>query len=112
MKQVKVFVAMFFVCVLSACALADVKKEERPKDEQYLPFMIMFKADGTPVITGRDGEVVQGEEVSFPVKATSVDSLETISFIKYTGSCKVIMYIAGKYLQYTLPDWYCEQETN
>ena len=110
MKPLKIASALGFSCILSACATAGVKKEDSTNVSQaeYLPFVVLFKADGTPVIKGRDGVDIQGEEVTFPVKATAIESLETISYIKYKGSCKVVMYIAGKYIQYTLPDIYCQ----
>lgn len=111
MKLVNVSVLFATLTFLSGCAIAGggYKDEPRVEEEEYLPFFIAIKADGTPVIKGYDGEIYEGREASFPIKSTRIESFQTISYVKYRGSCKIVMDLNGKKFEYVLPDSYCEQ---
>jgi len=114
MKTLNLVMALSVSALLSACAIAgDVTKHDPKKptvqQEEYLPFYIAIKADGTPVIKGRDGEMYTGEEISLPLKSTLIESFQTISYIKYHGSCKIVIDMNGKKLEFVLPDSYCAQ---
>lgn len=113
MKLINLIFALSLSGLLSACAIAgdgnkyDQENPTEQKDE-YLPFYIAIKTDGTPVIKGRDGEVFPGEEVSLPIKSTLIESFQTISYIKYHGSCKIVVDMDGKKIAFILPDSYCQ----
>lgn len=97
---------------LSACAIADVKQQtpEKERPQKYLPFVLGFTAEGLPVVMDKSGNPIEPERASLPVKATEIEALQTISYIKYKGSCKILMYMGGKYYQFVLPDEYCKQQ--
>lgn len=109
-----IVMALGLSATLSACAIAgdatryDPKEDTQDKKTEYLPFVIAIKVDGTPVIKGRDGKEYTGEEVSLPLKSTLIESFQTISYIKYHGSCKIVIDMNGKKLEFVLPDSYCE----
>lgn len=113
MKIMNLIMALGFSVSLSACAIASDTTRYDPKKPQgerteYLPFVIAIKTDGTPVIKGRDGMEYTGEEVSLPLKSTLIESFQTISYIKYHGSCKIVIDMNGKKLEFVLPDSYCK----
>lgn len=113
MKVFNLLLALFVSVSLSACAMAGGTKErEQPpvvKKEEYLPFYIAIKADGTPVIKSYDGKEYPGSEVALPIRSRLIERFETISYIKYHGSCKIVMDLNGKKFEYILPDEYCSQ---
>lgn len=63
--------------------------------DEYLPFYIAFKADGTPDIRainqdGWSAKVVDVKDDEFPIKA-NIKRVETITFVTYEGSCDILI---------------------
>lgn len=109
MKFKSVFLAHAFLA-LSACAVAGDYKQDTPRvEKELLPFSIGFRLDGTAVVLDENNKVVQPKEVSLPTKAEAIEALGNISYVKYKGSCKVMMVIGGVYYLFDLPKAYCDQ---
>lgn len=103
--------------LVAACGDADNGKgdeatpprQETPQQgtEPYLPYSIRFNDDGTPVLVDEKGVMIQAEEKPFPLESTEIQNLQTMSAMKYKGSCKQVYYINGKYYVVNLPPQYC-----
>lgn len=63
--------------------------------DEYLPFFIAFKTDGTPDIRainqdGWSAKVVDVKDDEFPIQA-KIKRVETMTFVTYEGSCNIIV---------------------
>ena len=75
-----------------------------PAKGEFAPFQIKFKADGTPVLFGRDGKQLKGVRVSFPRKATQIRQLYSFTAVEAFGSHYLVMEVApGFYMCFDLP---------
>lgn len=103
--------AFLTAAFLSSCAIAEKgKNQPYPEPEpEFLPIVMKFKIDGTPVIEMKDGSALEGKAIRPPIRTTLVESFETFSFIKYKGSCKMSFLVAGEIIEYDLPEKYCKQ---
>ena len=113
MKLAKSMAALSVTAALSACAMAggstDYKPDRpAPTESEYLPFYIAIKTDGTPVVVGRDGKEYEGKPVSFPLNASRIDVFKTFAYVKYKGSCEIVMDLDGQKISFSLPDSYCK----
>ena len=100
---------LFIMAIVSLSACSHMKDNIKgvPTPDNTVPFSIGFDLEGKPVIFDQKGKRIRPQAVDFPVKATEVQSMETITAIAIKGSCFWLVYAAGKYYQIPLPDSYC-----
>lgn len=119
MNSKKSLVTLVSTFLLISCATAGVDKKvpdyptkepEHSKHEEYLPIVMRFKRDGTPQIFRADGTIIKGEKVRPPIKTTQIESFETISYIKYAGSCKLSFLVDGEMVEFGIPHQYCSHK--
>lgn len=118
MKSKKSLVTLISTVLLISCATAGVEnqeskysgKEPRHGDSELLPIMVRFKMDGTPVIVREDGALIKGKKIRPPIKTTEIESFETISYIKYSGSCKLSFLVNGSISEFSIPHQYCSHK--
>ncbi len=88
---------------LAACADESKEPETRPIDRKLLPFSIGFDLDGQPVVLDEKGNRIEPTQVTFPIKATEIESVDSISMVQYKGSHVKLIKIGNKYYAIPLP---------
>ncbi|AUM11817.1 hypothetical protein [Ketobacter alkanivorans] len=96
------YVLLGMAISLSACA-----DEKRPQDTvpstELRPYSIGFEKDGTPVVLDAKGNIIEPSDVKFPIKATEIESVESITLVQYRGSHVQLMKIGGRLYAIPLP---------
>ena len=117
----KVIVAAPLLLSLAACELMPPMKD-RPtsppatnqdqgngneKPGRFLPYSIRFDKEGKPVIVDQKGNAIAVKEVKPPLRATALESIQSMGSVIYKGSCKQVFNIGGKLYEVDLPPQYC-----
>jgi len=119
MKSKKSIVTLISTVLLISCATAGVENKEKDystklpqqsKDSEFLPIVVKFKHDGTPVFFRADGALIKGKKIRPPIKTTEIESFETISYIKYSGSCKLAFLVDGSMSEFSVPHQFCSHK--
>ena len=79
------------------------------KPGRFLPYSIRFDKDGKPLIVDEKGKVIPGAVVKTPLRATAVESIQSMGSVIYKGSCKQVFSIGGRLIEVDLPPQYCTQ---
>ncbi|WP_290581805.1 hypothetical protein [Ketobacter sp.] len=66
-----------------------VKPIKEASTDEYMPFFVAFKKDGTPVIYSRDGVALENRPLKFPLTTSKVYNVKTYTFGAVEGSCDV-----------------------
>lgn len=89
-KNANLKTAILLALVIPLYACAQEAKEDKPKPNpdgrQYQPFSIKFDLDGTPVLLDAAGEVIKPQVLQYPIKATSIERVDSVVILQATGS--------------------------
>ncbi|MCG8533986.1 MAG: hypothetical protein MI808_02725 [Pseudomonadales bacterium] len=95
-----VFAGLLAVSV-SACS------QEKPttpkKGDDLLPFNVSFDRNGAPVLVDENGEKIKPVEVEFPIKATAVERIDTVTIVQIRGSHFKMVKIGSTYYKLVMP---------
>lgn len=115
----RILMALFLAAVLGACDLMPSRSPAPPPttdpgqspdgSRHYLPYSIRFDKKGAPVVVDQNGNSIPVVEVQPPLKATALESIQSMSSVIYKGSCKQVFYIGGKLYEVNLPPEYCQE---
>lgn len=90
--------------LVSLTACADEEKEPpREPNKDLLPFSVGFTLEGEPVVLDANGERIPPTEVAFPIKATAIERVDSVTLVQYRGSHVQLIKVAGKYFAIPLP---------
>lgn len=120
MKILKIFqynTKRFLIVILTAIPLiACAEMKEKPdtghssssgNNISDFQFSVTANKDGTlrPVVTSKDGTQLSGERIprGQPVKASSIEEMETITVVRAKGSHYFIVSIGGENYKFNLP---------
>ncbi len=82
---------------LSACA-EEIRTEPTTPARDLMPFSIGFDLKGEPVLLDEKGNRIPPSDVQFPIKATAIESVDSITMVQYRGShVKLIKTSVGWY---------------
>lgn len=98
----KVVVLASVAFSLAACA-DDKTSEPAQPAKDMMPFSIGFDLKGEPVLLDASGSRIPPTEVDFPIKATAIEQVESITLVQYVGSHVKLVKIGGKYYAVPLP---------
>lgn len=103
MESLKIRVLSFVTVVMSlfvtSCVTAEsivvnnptsvpsVKPIRDASSEEFMPFFVAFKKDGTPVVYTKDGTPLESRPLKFPLETTKVYNIKTYTFGAVEGSC-------------------------
>lgn len=87
---------------LSACA-EETKIEPTTPARDLMPFSIGFDLKGDPVLLDEKGNRIPPSDVQFPIKATAIESVDTITMVQYRGSHVKLLKTSGGWYAIPLP---------
>lgn len=104
-NKFKVALLMALLVPLLACAQEDGedKRKPNPDEKKYQPFSIRFDMDGNPVLLDKDGKFIRPEVLPFPIKATSIERVDSIVIVQATGSHFKVIKANNKEYKIPLP---------
>lgn len=95
---------MAVLMVLSVSACAEEEKPTRPiGNADLVPFFIGFTGDGKPVVIDENGDVIEPTRVDFPIKATAIESMGSITMVQYRGSHFKLIKVGNSVYSIPLP---------
>ncbi|KAF0191428.1 MAG: hypothetical protein FD165_1762 [Gammaproteobacteria bacterium] len=86
---------------IGACAEMPMKGSQGMSSNDMSVVQISFDGKGALVIKDSEGKVVKPARVEFPIKATAIEEIETITLIRVRGSHYYLMRVGGTY--YSIP---------
>lgn len=91
------FCASLMTVSLSACA-EETRTEPTTPTRDLMPFSIGFDLKGEPVLLDEKGKRIPPSDIQFPIKATAIESIDSITVVQYRGShVKLVKTSAGVY---------------
>lgn len=87
---------------LSACA-EESRTEPPQPSRDLMPFSIGFDLKGDPVLLDEKGNRIPPTDVQFPIKATAIESVESITLVQYRGSHVKLIKTSGGWFTVPLP---------
>ena len=101
-KSVAVIVLM--ALSFSACSKEDdVSHSGHNTNKNLLPFSIAFDLKGNPLLVDQEGNRIKPTDVQFPIKATAIERIDSISIVQYRGSHITLVKIGNRYYPMPLP---------
>lgn len=95
---------IFVVMALTySCAACGDDKEQQPQGpgKDYLPFSIVFDKAGNPILLDEKGNRIPPVEQEFPISATAIENVESLTIVQYRGSHVQLIKIGGRF--YSIP---------
>lgn len=97
------------VAAISTIACSPMQHVKGSSTPAYaVPFSISFDREGNPVVFDEKGETIQPAQVDYPVTATEIRSVNSITAMVVKGSCFYLLQAAGRSYQIPLPPEYCK----
>ena len=94
--------AVLCTTALNACAEYP-RKSADSQSAEYLPFSIRFDQKGNVIVLDENGRPVPPRDVEFPVRATALENVGSLSYVQYRGSHKMMIVVGGRAYIIPLP---------
>lgn len=88
---------------ISACADMPMKQSSTISSGDMPAVQIGFDGKGALIIKDSEGNAARPTQVEFPIKATAIEEIETITLIRVRGSHYYLMRVGGTYYKIQLP---------
>ncbi|MBA53678.1 MAG: hypothetical protein CMK89_04420 [Pseudomonadales bacterium] len=83
------------IVVNKPTSIPSVKPVRGMSSDEFLPFFVAFKKDGTPVIYSREGTPLDSRPLKFPLDTKKVYNIKTYTFGAVEGSCDMFWMYGG-----------------
>src|SRR3989337_1942276 len=102
-KIARIILPGIFLLPIGACAEMPMKHSSTAKTGDLPAVQIGFDGKGSLFIKDGEGNMVRPTQVDFPINATAIEEIETITLIRVRGSHYYLMRVGGTYYKIHLP---------